>query len=116
MPPATRHTSLSQRLSMWVFVAAFVVRILGLIQFSHSPDFVPNGDDMKFYNDWALRIMHGQFTDGHAFYGLPGYAWCLAGIYSVFGFNPFPVGVLQCAFDAVTAMLIFLIGSRVFST
>lgn len=71
---------------------------------------------MKFYNDWALRIMHGHFTDGHAFYGLPGYAWCLAGLYSLFGFNPFPIGVLQCAFDALTTMLVFLIGSRAFST
>jgi tetratricopeptide (TPR) repeat protein len=70
---------------------------------------------MKFYNDWALRIMHGQFTDGHAFYGLPGYAWCLAGLYSVFGVNPFPVGLLQCAFDALTAVLIYRIGSRVFA-
>jgi len=104
-----------RRLTIWVFVAAFVLRIVGLIQFSHSPDFVPNGDDMKFYNDWALRIMSGHFTDGHAFYGLPGYAWCLAALYSVFGFNPFPVGVLQCAFDAITTTLIFLIGSRVFS-
>ena len=109
-PPPTVH----RRLAFWLFATAFTVRVLVLLRFADSPDFVPNGDDMKFYNDWALRIMHGSFTDGHAFYGLPGYAWCLAGIYSVLGFNPLPVGVLQCAFDATTTVLIFLIGSRVF--
>ena len=114
MPVSEPSAMMSRRLAFWLFALAFTVRLLVLIRFSHSPDFVPNGDDMKFYNDWALRIMHGTFTDGHAFYGLPGYAWCLAAIYSVFGFNPFPVGLLQCFFDAGTATLIFLIGSRVF--
>jgi tetratricopeptide (TPR) repeat protein len=98
-----------------VFGAAFAVRLLALAAFSHSPDFVPNGDDMKFYNDWALRILHGQFTDGHAFYGLPGYAWCLAGIYKLCGVSPIPVGILQAAFDAATATLIFFIAARAFA-
>ena len=40
----------------------------------------------------------------------------MAGLYSVFGFNPFPVGALQCAFDAATTVLIFLLGTRIFST
>ena len=105
MPVSEPSAMMSRRLAFWLFALAFTVRLLVLIRFSHSPDFVPNGDDMKFYNDWALRIMHGTFTDGHAFYGLPGYAWCLAAIYSVFGFNPFPVGLLQCFFDAGTATL-----------
>jgi tetratricopeptide (TPR) repeat protein len=115
MPLHSPLGALFKRLSIWIFVAAIAVRLLVLNRFSHSPDFVPNGDDMKFYNDWALRILQGQFTDGQAFYGLPGYAWCLAGIYKLFGFNPFSVGVLQCVFDALTAVLIFRIGAEVFA-
>ena len=114
MPVLFPKPTPASRLAFWLFAAALTVRVLVLLRFSNSPDFVPNGDDMKFYNDWALRIMHGTFTDGKAFYGLPGYAWCLAGIYSVVGFNPLPVGLLQCAFDATTAVLIFWIGRRVF--
>ena len=50
---------------------------------------------MGFYNNWALRILKGQWTDHQAFYGLPGYAFFLAAIYSVIGYTPFIVGLLQ---------------------
>ena len=68
---------------------------------------------MKFYSDWALRIAHGQWTDHQAFYGLPGYAYCLALIFRlVGGFDPFVVGLLQALFDAGIAVLIWKISSR----
>jgi len=70
---------------------------------------------MHFYNEWALRITKGQFTDGKAFYGLPGYAWILAGIYTVAGFNPFVVGFVQALLDATTSALIFAIARVTFS-
>lgn len=110
-------------ISLAVWVATFAVRILILQRFSGSPDFVPNGDDMKFYSDWAARIAGGQLTDGHAFYGLPGYAWLLAALRQVcalFGsVSPrdlsFLTGGLQAALDATTALVIFRLGSWAFS-
>lgn len=99
-----------------VFVLAFAIRLLVLIQFSHSPHFVPDGDDMKFYSDWALRITHGQWTDHKAFYGLPGYAFCLAAIYKVSGgLDPFAAGLLQALMDAGVATLLYLIARTVFA-
>jgi hypothetical protein len=87
-----------------------------LIQFSQSPHFVPDGDDMKFYSDWALRITHGQWTDHKAFYGLPGYAFCLAAIYKVSGgLDPFAAGLLQALMDAGVATLLYLIARTVFA-
>jgi tetratricopeptide (TPR) repeat protein len=74
---------------------------------------------MYFYNDWALRILHGQWTDHLAFYGLPLYAYLLAAIYQIAGYTPFAPGLLQAGLDAGTAVLIFklvehlLAGSRV---
>ena len=103
-------------LPVGVFVLAFAIRLLVLIQFSHSPHFVPDGDDMKFYSDWALRIMHGQWTDHKAFYGLPGYAFCLAAIYKVSGgLDPFAAGLLQALMDAGVATLLYLIARTVFA-
>jgi len=64
---------------------------------------------MYFYNDWALRILHGQWTDHLAFYGLPLYAYLLAGIYKVCGYTPFVPGAIQAALDAGTAVLILKI-------
>lgn len=73
---------------------------------------------MKFYNDWALRLAHGQLTDHQAFYGLPGYPFLLAGIYLVAGFDPFTVpfvvGVLQAIAESLTAVLIWKIAKEVF--
>ena len=102
--------------ALWIFLLAFAVRLLVLIRFSGSLHFLPDGDDMKFYSDWALRIAHGQWTDHQAFYGLPGYAYCLAAIFLVAGrFDPFIVGALQALMDAGIAVLIFKISREVFA-
>ncbi len=100
-----------------VFFLAFAIRLLVLIRFSQSPHFIPDGDDMKFYSDWALRITHGQWTDHKAFYGLPGYAFCLAGIYKLSGgLDPFAAGLLQALMDAGIAALLYKIARTVFAT
>ncbi len=100
----------------WIFLLAFAIRLLVLIQFSNSPHFLPDGDDMKFYSDWALRITHGQWTDHKAFYGLPGYAYCLAAIYKLSGgLDPFAAGLLQALMDAGIAALLYKIARTVFA-
>lgn len=81
--------------------------ILG--RFAASDYFLPSSDDMKFYADWARRITEGQWSDGHAFYGLPGYAFFLAGIFSIAGPDPLAVGILQCLSEALIAVLLFKI-------
>jgi hypothetical protein len=101
--------------ALWIFLLAFAVRLLVLVRFSGSLHFLPDGDDMKFYSDWALRIAHGQWTDGQAFYGLPGYAYLLALIFTVAGgFDPFIVGLLQALLDAGIAVLLWKIAHEVF--
>jgi tetratricopeptide (TPR) repeat protein len=70
---------------------------------------------MFFYNDWALRILHGHWTDHLAFYGLPLYAYVLAGIYKLCGYTPFIPGVLQAGLDAGTAVLIFKLTQELLS-
>lgn len=100
--------------ALWIFLAAFALRLPALIHFAASPYFLPVDGDMKFYNDWALRILHGQWTDHQAFYGLPGYAFFLACIYFVAGFSPFLVGLLQTAAEAATSVLIFEIAKEAF--
>lgn len=71
---------------------------------------------MKFYSDWALRIAGGQWTDGHAFYGLPGYAYCLALLFKLSGgFDPFFAGLIQAGLDAGIAVLLWKIAQEVFA-
>ena len=99
----------------WLFLFTFAVRLLVLVGFSRSIHFLPAGDDMGFYHAWAQRIAHGQWTDGKAFYGLPGYAYCLALIYRLGG-NPFAVGLIQAAVEGLTAVLLYRIALLVFES
>jgi len=70
---------------------------------------------MHFYDDWARRIVSGQFTDHLAFYGLPGYAYLLAALYKLAGYGPFVPALLQALLDAGTAVLIYKISVAIFS-
>ena len=69
---------------------------------------------MHFYDEWAQRILAGQLTDHQAFYGLPGYAYLLAALYRLSGYNPFVPGLLQALLDAGTAVLVYKISIRLF--
>ncbi len=100
-----RHFSVP--LAFLVFAAVLAVRLYVLLRFSASAFLLPNQGDMHFYNDWALRILHGQWTDHHAFYGLPLYPFLLASLYAVFGYTPFVPGFLQACADSGTAVILF---------
>ncbi len=101
--------------SAWLFVAVLAFRLYGLARLTESQFLLPHAGDMQFYNDWALRILGGNWTDHAAFYGLPLYAYLLAAIYWVCGHNPFVPGFLQACLDAGTAVLIYRIGALVFA-
>ena len=102
-------------LAGYVFIAVFVLRLIVLVRLAESPFLLPAQGDMHFYNEWALRVLRGEFTDYRAFYGLPLYPYLLAGLYKIFGFSPFIPGMVQAGLEAGTATLILRIGSRVFS-
>jgi len=117
MPSTDTHSKGEIKTSpaIWIFLAALGVRLMVLTYFSSSPHFLPTGGDEKFYNDWALRILKGQLTDHQAFYGLPGYPFFLAGIYSITGFSPFIVGLLQITAEALTSVVVFKISLEIFA-
>jgi tetratricopeptide (TPR) repeat protein len=102
--------------AVWIFLIVFIARLFALIRLSTSPYFLPEGSDMRFYSDWALRIAGGDWTDGRAFYGLPGYPFLLAGIYKIAGYNPFLVGLLQAVTEGFVGVLIYRIAAAVFLT
>ena len=90
--PATRHSVI---VALCLFVGVLVFRLFALTKLTGSQFLLPNAGDMQFYNDWALRILRGKWTEHTAFYGLPLYAYLLAGIYKICGYSPFMPGLLQ---------------------
>ena len=97
-----------------VFFVALALRLFVLCRAANTPEFLPDQGDMKFYSDWAKRIAAGTLTDHKAFYGLPGYAYWLALIYKVVGFQPYIATLLQVILEAFTSTLIFRLGSSAF--
>jgi tetratricopeptide (TPR) repeat protein len=97
-----------------VFGAVLLLRLFALSRLSASPFLLPPRGDMYFYNDWAQRILRGELSDHLAFYGLPGYAYLLAFLYKIFGYNPFIPGLFQAILDSGTAALIYAITLRAF--
>jgi hypothetical protein len=112
-PPAGRF---SLGLGHLIFFGVLILRLWALLRLTHSPLLLPIRGDMHFYNDWARAILHGQFSQQLAFYGLPGYAYLLAFLYKLFGENPFVPGVLQAGLDAGTAVVIYRICLRIFAS
>jgi Tfp pilus assembly protein PilF len=98
-----------------VFAAVFLLRLFVLARLASSPFLLPSRGDMHFYNDWAQRILQGEVSAHLAFYGLPGYAYLLALLYHLFGYNLFVPGLLQAAVDAGTAVLIYYLTLRIAS-
>src|SRR4051812_24168222 len=98
-------------LAVYVFAAVLLVRLFVLFRFSASAFLLPSQGDMHFYNDWAQRILHGEWTDGKAFYGLPLYPYFLAALYKVFGYSPFIPSFFQACADSGTATILFKLAS-----
>jgi tetratricopeptide (TPR) repeat protein len=97
----------------YLFAGVFLLRLLVLARLTASPFLLPSRGDMYFYNDWAQRILRGEWTDHLAFYGLPGYAYLLAVLYKLFGYSPFVPGFLQALLESGMAVLIYKITLRV---
>ncbi len=89
-----------------VFAFALVVHLLVLTRFAGSPLFPPFMGEPKFYADWAEQIAAGHWADQQAFPGMPGYAYPLAGLFSL-GANYYAAGLLQILCEAAIAALIF---------
>ncbi|MEO8043972.1 MAG: tetratricopeptide repeat protein [Spartobacteria bacterium] len=100
---------------VYLFLGVFLVRIFALVRLTDSQFLLPSGGDMQFYNEWALRILRGQWTEHTAFYGLPLYAYLLAGVYKICGYSPFVPGLLQAACEGGTAVLLYKLGGIVFA-
>ena len=98
-----------------LFLGVFILRLFALVRLTDSQFLLPSGGDMQFYNDWALRILRGSWTEHTAFYGLPLYAYLLAGIYKICGYSPFVPGLLQAACEGGTSILLYKLGSFVFA-
>jgi hypothetical protein len=99
----------------YIFAGVLLIRVVVLARLTASPYLLPTRGDMHFYDEWAQRILSGQFSDHLAFYGLPGYPYLLAALYKIAGYGPFVPALLQALLEAGTATLIYKVSVGIFS-
>jgi tetratricopeptide (TPR) repeat protein len=103
------------RTPLSLFLIAFTLRMSALLSLSKSEYWLPETGDSTFYEQWALEIVSGQRTDTSSFYGLPGYPFLLALLFSVLGRDPFSVALIQIVLDSLTTVAIWSLARRVLS-
>ncbi|HEY4758865.1 MAG TPA: hypothetical protein VIH43_09900, partial [Chthoniobacterales bacterium] len=110
-----RGSSIFSRPLPYLFSAVLLVRLVALLHMAGSPFLIPNYGDMRFYDNWARRIVAGEIGEPLAFYGLPLYAYLLAAIYKLAGYGPFLPELLQACADAGTSVLLYQLAVRIFN-
>lgn len=100
-----------------IFTAAFILRLVFLLQFSKTPLFLPllSELDDAFYDRWALTIAQGNWLGNDVFHGMPLYPYFLSIIYMLFGHSVFVAKLCQIIIGAATCVLIYFIGRKAFN-
>lgn len=97
-----------------VFLAAFALRAVFLLQWFQLPYLGALSADAWAYDRWAREIVSGGPLRHAAFYQSPFYPYLLAFSYKLFGHSPAPVLWLQAAADSFTCLIAARLGERAF--
>jgi 4-amino-4-deoxy-L-arabinose transferase-like glycosyltransferase len=98
-----------------IFVFAFAVRLIYLSQMKDSPMFDTLIMDSEYHDQWARMILEGEdFSEG-AFFRAPLYAYFLASVYRPLGPGHVQVRLIQLLLGAISCVLVYLLGKRIFS-
>src|SRR5262249_22918550 len=95
-----------------VWLIAFAIRLLYILQLHRSPFFETLLGDARSYDAWAQRIAAGDWIGAGVFYQAPLYPYFLGTIYAVAGHNVLLVRILQAAIGATACVLLALTCSR----
>jgi Tfp pilus assembly protein PilF len=97
-----------------VFLVALAARLIFLFEFSSLPIFSVPIMDMLFHHQWAHDIIAGRGSDYTPFFRAPLYPHILALVYGTLGDGDWPIRVLQALLGSLSAVLVYLIGRRIF--
>jgi 4-amino-4-deoxy-L-arabinose transferase-like glycosyltransferase len=101
--------------ALGLFALAFAVRVLLLVQIGGTPYVEVGNIDSVAYQGWAARILDGGWRPRGTFYQSPLYAYFLAVVYSIAGDGPWAPRVIQILAGSVSPVLLYAIGTTLFS-
>jgi 4-amino-4-deoxy-L-arabinose transferase-like glycosyltransferase len=103
------------RLAVALFLLAFVVRVIYLVEIDGSEFVRVLVGDAVAYDAWARAIVAGDWFGHEVFYQAPLYPYFLAVVYAVVGPSAFVVRFVQAALGAASCVLLAAAGRRFFS-
>ena len=98
-----------------IFLLAFAVRFIYLFQVESIPLFYNLPGDPRTYDEWAQRIVAGDWLGQGVFYQAPLYPYFLALLQAIFGHDLWTIRVAQSVFSAAVCSLLYLAGKSFFS-
>ncbi len=99
-----------------IFLAAFVLRVIYVLQVQSSPHFRTPVMDPLYHHEWAQAFAAGGTFWQGPYFRAPLYPWFLGAIYWLFGpDNPFAPRIVQAVLGSLSCALLYLIGRQVFS-
>lgn len=97
-----------------IFILAFALRIIYLLQMRSSPHFFSPTMDPLFHDSWAQNIAAGNWIGSKVFFRAPFYAYFLALIYKIFGHGYIIPRVIQHLIGSFSCVLIYFLARRLF--
>ncbi|UCG51623.1 MAG: glycosyltransferase family 39 protein, partial [Candidatus Latescibacterota bacterium] len=104
----------NQRWLFVLFAASFLLKLIYVVQSSDALYVRVPIMDTKYYDNVAQDIARGKFIGDDAFFMGPLYSYVLAAIYAIFGRDFMIVRIIQVAAGALTVVITYMIGKRVF--
>jgi tetratricopeptide (TPR) repeat protein len=103
-------------LPIGIFVLAFLVRLVYLLQIEASlPFFYILRLDELYHDTWAQQIASGNWWGTEPFFRAPLYAYLLALTYKIFGHNLVLPRLFQILLGSFSCVLVFFIAKRLFN-
>ncbi|MBN2227539.1 MAG: glycosyltransferase family 39 protein, partial [candidate division Zixibacteria bacterium] len=97
-----------------IFLAAFLLRLIYLLQYRSNPSFYLPMVDELWHLEWAKDIIGGNFWGSEAYFRGPLYPYVLAAFLKITGDSLFWVRLLQAVIGSLSAVMVYLIGRRLF--
>jgi len=98
-----------------IFFTAYVIRLAYIIEISEQPYFTAPAVDAQYHDEWAMDIAGGKLFYGEPFFRAPLYPYLLGGIYHIFGHDYFITRIIQALIGALSCVLIYFLGKKIFS-
>jgi Tfp pilus assembly protein PilF/4-amino-4-deoxy-L-arabinose transferase-like glycosyltransferase len=100
---------------VFIFILAFAMRLIYLLQIESIPLFYQLAGDGRTYDEWAQRIAAGDWLGQGVFYQAPLYPYFLGILQTFFGHDLWLIRLIQMALGALSCALIYRVGGTLFS-